>query len=147
MKIVERKDFYIPSTQRSWRGVYWFHLVRLSVDRIMSALYLLQYLLEPLHFYTSYQAISEDVSHIFLIQHWKVWSLANSLYSNRRQTITWTNDDSVHWCKYAALEGDELTEHVNVKHGHAWSTSIKQLNWYLHFMFKNNIFILLIRIK
>ena len=24
-----------------------------------------------------------------------------------RQAITWTNDDPVHWCIYAALEGDE----------------------------------------
>ena len=25
-----------------------------------------------------------------------------------RQAITWTNDDPVHWCIYAALGGDEL---------------------------------------
>ena len=32
-----------------------------SVDRIVSALYLLQYLLDPFHIYTSYQATSEGV--------------------------------------------------------------------------------------
>ena len=29
----------------------------------------------------------------------------------QRQTITWTNDDPIHWHKYAALVGDELTTH------------------------------------
>ena len=57
-------------SQRSWRRVYWFHLVRPSVrppvrpsvDRIMSALYLLQYSPDPFHIHTSYQATSEGVS-------------------------------------------------------------------------------------
>ena len=52
------------------KGVYWFHLVCLSirpsvclsVDRIVFALYLQQYLLDPFHICTSYQATSEDVS-------------------------------------------------------------------------------------
>ena len=35
--------------------------------------------------------------------------LGNGLAPNRRQAITWTNDDLVHWCIYVALGGDELT--------------------------------------
>ena len=27
---------------------------------------------------------------------------------NRQQTITWTNADSVYWCIYVVLRGDEL---------------------------------------
>ena len=54
-----------PPLQRSWKGVYWFHLVRLSVcpsarlpvcpsvDRIVSALYLQQYSSDPFHICTS----------------------------------------------------------------------------------------------
>ena len=33
----------------------------------------------------------------------------NGLAPNRRQAITWTNDDPVQWRIYAALEGDGLT--------------------------------------
>ena len=34
---------------------------------------------------------------------------------NRRQAITWTNDDPVHWRIYAALGGDELDKkHCNI---------------------------------
>ena len=52
------------------KGVYWYHLVRLSVrpcfcpsvDRIVSALYLLQYSPDPSHIYTSCQATSDSVS-------------------------------------------------------------------------------------
>ena len=36
----------------------------LSVDKIVSALYLLQYLLDSFHIYTSYQATSEGVSRV-----------------------------------------------------------------------------------
>ena len=47
-------------------GVYFFHLVRLpicpSVDRIVSALYLLQYSPDPFYIYTSYQVTSEGSS-------------------------------------------------------------------------------------
>ena len=50
------------------RGVYWYHLVRLSVcpsvDRIVSALYLQQYSSDPFHICTSYQATSEGVSRV-----------------------------------------------------------------------------------
>ena len=35
--------------------------------------------------------------------------LVNGLASNRRQAIIWTNADPIHWRKYAALGGDELT--------------------------------------
>ena len=61
-----------PLLQWSWKGVYWFHLVRLSVRlsvcpsvyRIVSALYLQQYLLDPFHICTSYEANSEGVSRV-----------------------------------------------------------------------------------
>ena len=49
--------FLYPLLQRSWKGVYWFHLVRPSVrpsvcpsvDRIVSTLYLQQYSSDPFH--------------------------------------------------------------------------------------------------
>ena len=40
------------------------YTVRPSVDRIVSTLYLLQYLPDPFHIYTSYQATSEGVSRV-----------------------------------------------------------------------------------
>ena len=50
------------------KGVYWSHLVRPSVcpsvDRIVSTLYLLQYLADPFHIYIPYQATSEGVSRV-----------------------------------------------------------------------------------
>ena len=57
-----------PRFNEDERGVYWYHLVRLSVcpsvDRIVSALYLQEYSLDPFHICTSYQETSEDVSHV-----------------------------------------------------------------------------------
>ena len=65
---------YNPRFNEVERGVYWYHLVRLSVclsvrlsvrpsvDRIVSALYLQQYSSDPFHICTSYQATSEGVS-------------------------------------------------------------------------------------
>ena len=63
----------MPSAQRSWRGYTSFTLsvcpsVSPSVDRMVSALYLPQYLLDPFHFYTSYQATSEGVPCIKFFQ-------------------------------------------------------------------------------
>ena len=62
-------------------GWYWFHLIHLSVcqsvDRIVSALYHQQYLLDPFLIYMSYQATLEDVSHVKFISKFQV--LANSL--------------------------------------------------------------------
>ena len=59
----------INPAQRSWRGGILVSScqsvpssVRPSVDRIVSALYLLQYSLDPFHIYTPNQAISEGVS-------------------------------------------------------------------------------------
>ena len=94
--------FITPSVQLSWRGVYWFHLVCQSVclsvrpsvclsvhpsvrpsvclsvcpsvDRIMFALYLLQYSPDPFHIYTPYQATSESMSCVTIFQNSKVWS-------------------------------------------------------------------------
>ena len=58
------------------KGVYWFHLVLLSVclsvDRIVSTLYLLQYSLDPFHIYTSYRANAECVMHVNCFQNWKI---------------------------------------------------------------------------
>ena len=62
----------IPHTQRCWcvcvcvGGVYWFHSihssVRPSVPHPVTALYRLQFCLDPFRIYTSYQATSEGVS-------------------------------------------------------------------------------------
>ena len=46
-----------------------------SVDRIMSALYLQQYLRDPSHVYISYQATSEGVLHIKFLQNSRILSL------------------------------------------------------------------------
>ena len=58
--------YYTPHFNEVERGVYWHYLVRLSVrpsvDRIVSAPYLQQYLPDPFHIYSSYQATSEGVS-------------------------------------------------------------------------------------
>ena len=40
----------------------------------------------------------------------------NGLASFRRQVITWSNVDPVHWCIYAALGRDELTHWGQVMH-------------------------------
>ena len=57
------------------RGLYWFHIVRLSVcpsvDRIVSALYLQQYVSDPFHIGTSYQATSEGVSRLKFVSKFK----------------------------------------------------------------------------
>ena len=59
-------ELHYTPTQRSWRGVYWFHVVRLSicpsVDRIMSTLYLPQYSWDPFQIYSSHQATPDGVS-------------------------------------------------------------------------------------
>ena len=57
-------------------NVYWFHLVRLSVcgqNRTVSALYLQQYLLDPFHICTFYQAIPEGVLYV------KFWQISLNL--------------------------------------------------------------------
>ena len=49
-----------------------------SVDRIVSALYLQQYSLDPFHIYTSYQATSEGLSRIMFVskfKHLKFWRI------------------------------------------------------------------------
>ena len=70
--------FLMPPAQRSWRVVYCFHLVRPSVrpsvDKILLALYLLQYLPDSFHIYTSYQATSEGVSLVKFFRNSKMWS-------------------------------------------------------------------------
>ena len=66
---------YTPRFNEVERGVYWYHLVRLSVcpsvDRIVSALYLQEYSLDPFHICTSYQATSEGVSRVMPVSKFK----------------------------------------------------------------------------
>ena len=74
---------YTPRFNEVDRGVYWYHLVPLSVcpsvrlsvclsvDRIVSALYLQQYSSDLFHIYTSYQATSEGVSCVMPISKFK----------------------------------------------------------------------------
>ena len=62
--------FFKPPVQQSWKGgkLVSRHLsVHPSVNKIMSALYLPQYLLDPFHICTSYQATSEGVSRVKVI--------------------------------------------------------------------------------
>ena len=67
--------FYTPRFNKVERGVYWFHLVRLSVcpsvDRIMSTLYLQQYSSDSFHICTSYQASWESVSRVMFVSKFK----------------------------------------------------------------------------
>ena len=67
------------------RVVYWYQLVCLSicpsVDRIVSALYLQQYLLDPFHIYTAYRATWEGVWCVtFFSKIKKLENLANALH-------------------------------------------------------------------
>ena len=73
---VSCRNIIIPSAQKSCWGVYWFYSVRLSIcqyvrpsvhpsfQHSVSALYCLQFWLDPFHILTSYQATSEGVSHV-----------------------------------------------------------------------------------
>ena len=75
---------YTPRFNEVERGVYWYHLVRLSVclsvDRIVSALYLQQYSSDPFHICISYQATSEGVSRVMPVSKFKNFEvLANLL--------------------------------------------------------------------
>ena len=75
--------YYTPRFNEVERGVYWYHLVRLSVclsvcpsvDRIVSALYLQQYSSDPFHICTSYQATSEGVSRVMPVAKLKFWRI------------------------------------------------------------------------
>ena len=78
---------YTPRFNEVDRGVYWYHLVRLSVcpsvDRIVSALYLQQYSSDPFHICTSYQATSEGVSRVMPVSKfknvklWRIFKICN----------------------------------------------------------------------
>ena len=61
------------------KGVYWFHLVCLSVcpseDRIVSILYLQQYLLDLFHICATYQATSESVLLVMFVSKLRNWNL------------------------------------------------------------------------
>ena len=69
------QNYYTPCFNEVERGVYWYHLVRLSVcpsvDRIVSALYLQQYSSDPFYICTSYQATSEGVSRVMPVSKFK----------------------------------------------------------------------------
>ena len=75
--------YYTPRFNEVERGVYWYHLVRLSVcpsvDRIVSALYLQQYSSDPFHICTSYQATSEGVSRVMLVSKFKNFGILANL--------------------------------------------------------------------
>ena len=89
------RHHYTPRFNEVERGVYWYHLVRLSVcpsvrlsvcpsvDRIVSALYLQQYSSDPFHICTSYQATSEGVSHVMPVsifknlKFWRIFLICN----------------------------------------------------------------------
>ena len=68
----------IPLAQRSWRGVYWFHLVCPSIHPSVCLwtesylLYLPQYLPDPFPIYTSYQPTSEGMQHVDFCE--KIWN-------------------------------------------------------------------------
>ena len=69
---------YTPRFNEVERRVYWFHIVRPSVDRIVSALYLQQYLSDLFHIYTSYQATLEGVSRVKFVsqlENLKFWQI------------------------------------------------------------------------
>ena len=78
---------YTPRFNEVERGVYWYHLVRLSVcpsvDRIVSALYLQQYSSDPFHICTSYQATSEGVWRVMPVskfknlKFWRIFLICN----------------------------------------------------------------------
>ena len=62
--------------KRGYTGITWS--VCPSVDRIVSALYLQEYSLDPFHICTSYQATSEDVSRVMpvsKIKNLKFWRI------------------------------------------------------------------------
>ena len=66
-----------PSLQRSWKGGILVSPCP-SVDRSVSALYLQQYLSDPFHICTSYQATLEGVSHVMFVskfQNLKFWQI------------------------------------------------------------------------
>ena len=75
--------YYTPRFNEVDRGVYWYHLVRLSVrpsvcpsvDRIVSALYLQEYSSDPFHICTSYQATSEGVSRVMPISKFEILAI------------------------------------------------------------------------
>ena len=83
--------YYTPRFNEVERGVYWYHLVRLSicpsVDRIVSALYLQQYSLDPFHICTSYQATSEGVFSFCWWRHNQL--LMTSQWPDICDPITW----------------------------------------------------------
>ena len=46
-----------------------------------------------------------------LIEYKSAFGSDNGLVPTRRQAITWTNVDPIHWRIYEALGGDELINH------------------------------------
>ena len=92
---IKNLGIIISPALRSWRGVYWFYLVRLSVcppvERIMSALYPLQNLPDSFHIYTPYQAILEGESRVkffFKFKNLKFWQIL-WIYNLDCLVLTW----------------------------------------------------------
>ena len=78
--IIHMYAYYTPRFNEVERGIYWFHLVRLSVgpfvlcpsvDRIVSVLYLQPYSSDPFHIGTFYQATSERLSRVMFVSKFK----------------------------------------------------------------------------
>ena len=60
--------------------VYWIHLLRPSVDKIVSTLYLPQHQPDPFHIYTSYQPASGGDFMLSFLKNSKVWIFAAYFY-------------------------------------------------------------------
>ena len=93
--------FYYTLGSAKLKGVYWFHLVRLSVcpfvDRIVFALYLLQYSLGPFHIYTSHQATSEGVSYVKFCSKWKKWKFWQILWTCNFDFVCFDLGSNMSW--------------------------------------------------
>ena len=114
-------DLVIPPASTKLKGGYTGFTLSVcpSVDRIVYALYLQQYMWDPFHISTSYQATWEGVLHVMFVSKFKkkltfgeffkfVTLTLSMTLPNRRQAIIWTNADPIHWRIYAALGVDEL---------------------------------------
>ena len=110
--------------QRSWKGVYWFHIVCPSVDRIVSALYLQQYSSDPFHICTSYQATSEVCRVEILFQNSHILANSLKLYLWLCLLLTWEPIWLNSKGNHEALRGILLVVLVSV-----WCCSIFQLTF------------------
>ena len=76
---------YYTLVQQSWKGAYWFHLVRLSIrpsvcpsaDRIMSTLYLPQHWTDPFHIYAFFSQLQKECCVFSVVKNSKIWNFGN----------------------------------------------------------------------